>query len=144
VQQLKRKREIIPAWNMPSDPVKAVLWFMHWSLKVLVRFFWMPIIGMGVYETYLSWRAGGFGNGLVAGVITLLVGMAVWAALYVVLLFLNVSTTVSHFISDVSRAQQDLRSRSPFSPFADAESERKVVEGTITDLEEERQKRRHE
>ena len=144
MQQLKRKREIIPPWKMPSDPVKAVFWFMHWSLQVLVRFFWIPMIGMGIWETYLSWRAGGPSNGLVAGFITLLIGVVVWAALYGVLLFLNISASISQFISDVSRVQQDRKERPSFSPFADSEAERNVVEGTITDLEEERLKRRQQ
>ena len=130
---------------MPSDPVKGVFWFMHWLLKVLVRFFWIPIIGMVIYETYLSWKVDGIGNGLIAGFVTLLVGICVWAVLYLVLLLLNVSTSVSQIISDVNRMQQQSTLyRHPPNPFADAEPESKVVEGTITDLEEERKKRRSE
>jgi hypothetical protein len=144
VRELKQKREIIPPWNMPSDPVKAVFWFVHWSLKVLVRFFWIPIIAMAAWETYLNWKAGGIGNGLIGGFITLLVGVAVWGALALILLFLNVSTRVSQFVADVNRIQQDAPYRSPFSPLSDQEREDNVVEGTITDLEEERQKRRRE
>ena len=141
----KRQRELIPPWNMPSDPVKAVFWFMHWLLKVLVHFFWIPIIVMVIYETYLSWKVDGIGNGLIAGFVTLLVGICVWTVLYVVLLLLNVSTSVSQIISDVSRMQQQgtLYSRPP-NPSTDAEPESKVVEGTITDLEEERKRRRSE
>ncbi|HZR40208.1 MAG TPA: hypothetical protein VFB12_08840, partial [Ktedonobacteraceae bacterium] len=87
MRQVKRVRELIPPWNMPADPVKAVFWFMRWSLKVLVHFFWIPILGMVILETYLNWRVSGIGNGLVGGVVTLLVGIVVWAVLYVVLLF---------------------------------------------------------
>ena len=141
----KRQRELIPPWNMPSDPVKAVFWFMHWLLRVLVRFFWIPIIAMVIYETYLSWKVDGIGNGLIAGFVTLLVGICVWAVLYLVLLLLNVSTSVSQIISDVNRMQQQgTLYRHPPSPFTDAEPESKVVEGTITDLEEERKRRRSE
>ena len=146
MRNIKRKRELFPAWDMPSDPVKAVWWFLHWLLKVLVRFFWLPIAGMVIYETYLSARVSGITNGIVAGVITLLVGLVVWGALYGVLAALNISTTISQTISDVSRMQRTFSGRrSPLYTFPEAEPEEsKVVEGTITDLEEERKKRRKE
>ncbi len=146
MRNLKRKRELFPPWNMPSDPVKAVWWFLHWLLKVLVRFFWLPIAGMVIYETYLSGRVSGITNGIVAGVITLLVGLVVWGALYGVLVALNVSTTISQTISDVSRMQRTFSNRRPpLFTFPESEPEEsKVVEGTITDLEEERKKRRKE
>src|SRR6266496_3068875 len=131
----RRKRNLIPAWDMPSDPVKAVFWFL----------FWLPIIAMVIIETFLNWKsAGGATSGIVAGVVTLLVGLVIWAGLYVVTLFLNVGSTVSQVISDVNRAQQGFSSRRPLYPFNDTEAEKNVVEGTITDLEEERRKRRHE
>ncbi len=152
MRQVKRVRELIPPWNMPADPVKAVFWFMRWSLKVLVHFFWIPILGMVILETYLNWRVSGIGNGLVGGVVTLLVGIVVWAVLYVVLLFVNVSTGISRVFSDVSRLQHLQRNypyRRPYIPFNDTDSlfndaraEDNVVESTITDLEEERKKRR--
>ncbi len=145
MRNIKPKRAILPPWNMPSDPVKAVWWFLHWLLKVLVRFFWIPIIGMVIYETYLSSRVSGITNGIVAGIITLLIGLVVWGALYAVLFALNVSTTISQTISDVSNMQRTFATRRPRYPFAEAEpEERNVVEGTITDLEEERKKRRRE
>jgi hypothetical protein len=127
---------------MPADPVKGVFWFMYWLLKVVVRFFWIPIIGMVLYETYINGVVGGLFNGIVGGVITLLVGLVVWAILFAVLLCLNVGTRITHTISDVNRMQQTFSSRRPFSPFSNGESN--VVEGTITDLEEERRKRRRE
>lgn len=140
-----RMRRLIPPWNMPSDPVKAVLWFMHWLLKVLVNFFWLPIIVMIIIETYLNWMVGGMANGLVGGSVTLLVGIVVWALLYALLLVVNVGSSVSQVISDVNRMQRDALRRRPFSPFATGEpDEDKVVEGTITDLEQERKKRRRE
>ncbi len=142
----KPRREFLPPWNMPSDPVKAVWWFLHWLLKVLVRFFWLPIIGMVIYETYLSARVSGITNGIVAGIITLLIGLIVWGVLYAVLFALNVSTTISQTISDVSRMQRTFSTRRPPPyTFPEAEpEEHNVVEGTITDLEEERKKRRKE
>lgn len=130
---------------MPSDPVKAVFWFMHWLLKVLVNFFWLPIIVMVIIETYLNGTVGGLVNGLVGGSVTLLVGVVVWAILYAVLLVVNVSANVSQVISDVSRLQQDAFRRGPFSSFTNSDQdEGNVVEGTITDLEQERKKRRRE
>ncbi len=142
----RRKRNLIPPWEMPSDPVRGVFWFMFWLLRVLVSFFWLPIIAMVIIETVLNWNsAGGALSGIVAGVVTLLVGLAVWLALYVVTLFLNVGTTVSQVISDVSRVQRGFSARRPLYPFNDEpENEDNVIEGTITDLEEERRKRRRE
>lgn len=137
-----RRREILPPWNMPADPVKGVLWFMHWLLKVLVRFFWIPIIAMALYETYVNRVVGGLSNGIVGGVITLLVGIVVWALLYIALLCFSIGTKITQTVSEVNRLQQGFSSRRPFSPFSDTES--RVVEGTITDLEEERRKRRPE
>ncbi len=129
---------------MPSDPVKAVVWFMHWSLKVVVRFCWIPIIAMVAYETYINGAVGGIFNGFVEGIITLLVGLGVWALLYVLLLCLDISTGISRVISEVGRMQRPTSSRNSFRPFADAGSESTIVEGTITDLDEERKKRRSE
>lgn len=139
-------RNLFPAWNMPSDPVRAVFWFMRWLLKVLVRFFWIPLLVMVILEGFLNWKAGGtVTSGIVASVITLLVGLVIWAVLFVVSLFLNVSTNVSRIISDAHHVQQELHARrSAASPFDNYEPPRTVVEGTITDLEEERKKRRRE
>src|SRR5262249_44627796 len=80
-------RDLLPVWQMPSDAVKAVGWFMHWLLKVLVHFFWIPILGMVIYETVSGWRFDGAWNGVTSGVITLLVGLIVWAILYTLLIF---------------------------------------------------------
>ena len=148
----RRKREIIPPWNMPSDPVKAVWWFMHWLLKVLIRFFWLPILAMVVYEVVTNLSVSGIVGAIIEGGITLLVGAAVWGALYGILLFVNISSGIQQVVSDISRFQRQgtLYSRTS-SPFMDAmradvetDKEDHVVEGTITDLEEERNKRRHD
>jgi hypothetical protein len=142
VRKNTRKRKILPPWNMPGDPVKGLFWFLHWVLKVLVRFFWIPIIGMTLYETYINGVVDGLFNGIVGGVITLLVGLVVWGLLFAILLGFKLSTQITHTLSDVNRMQQNFSSRRPFSPFSDVEEN--VVEGTITDLEEERKKRRRE
>jgi hypothetical protein len=144
VAKLKQVGEIIPPWNMPSDPVKAVLWFLHWLLKVLVRFFWIPVLGMTIFETWQNWTVGGSLNGILEGAITLLVGIGVWAFLYMILQILNISTRISRVIAEVNRLQQGSASQRPFYPFNSDEAEGRVVEGTITDLEEERKKRRRE
>lgn len=146
----KRKREIIPPWNMPSDPVKAVWWFMHWLLKVLVRFFWLPILVMVVYEILANLSVSGIAIALIEGLITLFIGGVVWGALYVALVLVNVGTGLQEVISDISRFQrQGSLYHRPSSPFMNAmqpdpEAEDHVVEGTITDLDEERNKRRRE
>jgi hypothetical protein len=146
VFKIRRKRNLIPPWHMPSDPVKALFWFMGWLLKVLVNFFWLPIIAMVIIETVLNWSsAGGASSGIVAGIVTLLVGLAFWLILYVVTLFLNVGSAVSQVISDVNRVQRGFSARRPSYPYNnEAGNEDNVIEGTITDLEEERRKRRQE
>ena len=140
---IKKRRELnlIPPWQMPSDPVKAVFWFMFWLLKLLVNFFWLPIIAMVIIEVVLNW-IGGVPAAIVAGIVTLLVGLVIWAALYGVTFFLNVGTTVSRVLSDVNSIQKNFSARSSLYPFNDSAPEENVVEGTITDLDEERRKRR--
>ena len=133
---IKRKRELIPRWDMPADPVKAVFWFIHWSLKVLVRFFYVPVLAGVIYESIV--------NHIVGGVVTLLVGLGVWAGLAVVLLLFNIGTTISQGISGISRMQQGFPPRSPFNNFDEPNINGKIVEGTVTDLEEERKKRRQD
>jgi len=134
MRTLKPKRELIPRWEMPADPVKAVFWFMHWLLKVLVRFFYIAVVAGVIVESIL--------NGVVGAVVTLLVGLGVWAGLAVVLLFFNIGTSISNEVSEISRMQRGFPSRTPFHNFVEPEG--KVVEGSVTDLEEERKKRRRE
>ena len=128
---------------MPSDPVKAVFWFLFWFLRLLVNFFWVPILAMVIIEAFLNWNsAGGTSSAIVAGIVTLLIGLAIWAALYGVVFFLNIGTTLSRAISDVNSVQKGFSPRRPLYPLNDSEPEQNVVEGTITDLDEERRKRR--
>lgn len=127
----------LPVWQMPSDPVKAVFWFLHWSLRVLVRFFYILILAGVIFEAILNGVVGFFG--------TLLVGLGVWAGLGVLLLFVNATAGVSQVVSDVGRMQKGFPPRSPFFNVAEPpEPEGPIVEGTVTDLEEERRKRRQE
>jgi hypothetical protein len=120
---------------MPSDPVKAVFWFMHWLLQVLVRFLWVLVLPGVVTESIL--------NGVVGGGVTLLIGFALWIVLFVLLFVVNVTTSISRTVSEISRVQGDFRDF-VVRPPNQAEREGRVVEGTITDLEEERRKRRRE
>ncbi len=139
----RRQRNLIPPWQMPSDPVKAVFWFMFWLLRLLVNFFWLPVIAMVIIEMALNWSsAGGVLSAIVAGIVTLLIGLAIWGVLYGVIFFLNVGTTISHVLSDVNSIQKSFSTHSPLYPLNDSTSEQNVVEGTITDLDEERRKRR--
>jgi len=145
VRNLKQKRELLPPWEMPSDPVKAVFWFLQWLLQVLVRFFYILILLAVIYEIYLNGRVGGVFNGLVAGAVTLFIGLIVWAGLGALLLFFRLTTGLSRGLSELNRMQQGFTRRSPFSNnnFREPE-EGRVVEGSVTDLEEERRKRRPE
>lgn len=137
---MKPKWKWLPPWNMPSDPVKAVYWFLHWFLQVLVRYFFLLIIAGVVYETYL--------NGIVGLLGTLFIGLAVWALLAGGLVVVNFATKVSQTLEEVNRLSQN-----PFGSFGNPSSpfttrireEENVVEGSIiTDLDEERRKRRQE
>jgi hypothetical protein len=123
---------------MPSDPVKAVFWFFRWLLQVLVRYFYVLIVVAAGIEAFL--------NGIVGFVGTVLVGLFVWAGMAALLLFVNFATGVSRVVSDVNRVAKGFPPRgSPFTPFTERDEPRgRVVEGTITDLEEERRKRRQE
>lgn len=135
----KRRRLLqLPVWDMPADPVRAVFWFFLWLLRVLVRFFFILILIAVVYESILNGVVGFFG--------TLLVGLGVWFGLAVLLLIVNFMTSVTRVVEDVGRMQRDFISRSPFMnvPQQPDEPEGRVVEGTITNLEEERRRRRQE
>jgi hypothetical protein len=122
---------------MPSDPVRAVFWFLHWSLQVLVRYFYILILAGTAYETYL--------NGVIGLLGTLLVGLFVWAGLAVLLAIVTITSGVSKMYSQIND-----RFRQNSYPFPDfvrptPEKEENVVEGSIiTDLGEERKKRRQE
>ena len=114
-----------------------MFWFVHWLLQVLLRFFWILILVGVAYESYL--------NGFVGGIVILLVGLGLWLGLGITLLVFNVSTNISQTISEVNRMQQNIPPRRPFSPFSESDIDKsKIVEGTVTDLEEERRKRRRE
>jgi len=135
-------RSLIPPWQMPADPVRAVWWFMHWLLKVLVHFFLIPILSMVFYESVSNWRLDGAWNGVSSGVITLLVGLIVWAILYVLLIFANIVSSIVRFVNGLSQFQQKfsypLSNSSPYS----SDTGSKVVEGTISEIEEEPQKQK--
>jgi hypothetical protein len=140
---VKSKWKWLPPWNMPSDPVKAVFWFLHWFLQVLVRYFWLLIALAVAYETYL--------NGIVGLIGTLLVGLAVWAILAGALIVVNFVSSVTQAFSEVSRLSQNpfgtfgTFGNNDFSSFTRERKEENVVEGSIiTDLDEERRKRRQE
>ena len=102
-----------------------------------MRFFYILILAGVTFEAILNGVVGFFG--------TLLVGLGVWAGLAVLLLFVNMTAGVSRVVSDVNRIQKGYPPRSPFFNFSEPrEPEGPIVEGTVTDLEEERRKRRQE
>jgi hypothetical protein len=125
---------------MPSDPVKAVWWFMHWLLKVLVHFFWIPILGMVIYEA-VSQAWNGVGSDLISIVITLLVGLVVWAILYILLIFANIGANVARIVSEINQFQQKPSSFFNSSPYGD-DADAKIVEGTISEIKDEPQKQK--
>jgi hypothetical protein len=145
VSTLKRLRRLIPPWEMPSDPVKAIWWFLHWLLKIVVNFFWFPVLVLVVYETYLNMVAHGVGSGIVSGLVSLLIGLVLWAVLYGLLLLVNIITGITHVLSDVKNMQQqqnEFLRQSSGSPFDDLDTEygrrqkhERVVEGSITEID---------
>ncbi len=123
---------------MPSDPVRAVFWFLHWLLQVLVRYFYILVLAGVAYEAYL--------NGIVGFIGTLFVGLFVWAGLAVLLVVINITSGVSRVYTEINRMGRNPAGFSNFSYSApEPEKEENVVEGSIiTDLEEERKRRRQE
>ena len=107
-----------------------------------MHFFWVPILILVVFFTYSDWSSAW--NGIISGTITLLIGIALWVLLYIVLLIVNVGTKVSQVLSEVKRVQQDLSSQRSSYFFNEPEDKGQVIDGTITDIEEERRKRRRE
>lgn len=103
---------------------------------MLVRYFYVPVLAGVAYETYSNGIVGLFG--------TLLVGLFVWGCLSILLVVVNVTSGVSQFYTEIARRRQ-----SPYS-FKDtlrptSDRDENVVEGSIiTDLDEERRKRRQE
>ena len=91
MRELRPRRKLLPAWDMPSDPVKAVFWFFRWLLQVLVRYFYLLIAVAAVVEAFL--------NGIVGFAGTVLIGLIVWGGLASLLLVVNVATVVSHVVS---------------------------------------------
>lgn len=133
---MKAKWKWLPAWNMPADPVQAVFWFLRWFLQVLVRYFYLLVLVGVVYETFLNGVIGLFG--------TLLVGLLVWIGLAVLLGVTNVASGVSQIYSEVNHIRQSASTFQDFTQPVPGDEEN-IVEGSIiTDLEEERKKRRQE
>lgn len=133
---MKPKWKWLPPWDMPSDPVKAVFWFLYWLVQVLVRYFYIPILAGMAYEAYL--------NGIIGLSGTLLVGLLVWAGLAVLLAVMKVSVGVSQVYTGMQRLRQNPYEFSNFRR-TPPEKEENVVEGSIiTDLDEERKRRRQE
>lgn len=135
---MKPKWRWLPPWNMPSDPVRAVFWFFYWVLQVLVRYCAVLLLAGAAYEAYM--------NGIVGFAGTLLVGLLVWAGLAGLLVVVRVGSGVSRIYAEINRLGRDPAGFAQFSSSAPAaDKEEKIVEGSIiTDLEEERKRRRQE
>src|SRR5207248_4478741 len=115
---------------MPADPVKAVLWFMHWFLRVLVRFFYILILAAVIYESIINGVVGFFG--------TLLVGLGVWAGLVLLLFVFNLCTGVTKVFTEVHRMQRGYPPSHPRDSFLEQDVNGKIVACTLTDLADER------
>ena len=141
VSKITPKQKLFPLWEMPSDPVKAVWWFMHWLLQVLVRFFWLPIIVMVAYEIIANARVGSIGDALVYGLLTLVIGAGIWGVLYIVLQLVNIWVKISQAIADANQVQQNMFSSFSY-PYMRTDADDKVVEGSIEEIKNEEQEQR--
>jgi hypothetical protein len=130
-----RRFRWLPPWEMPADPIKAVFWFVHWSLRVLVRFCWLPLLAGVIYEAQL--------NGPVGGIITLLIGLLLWGGLLLLVRILDVMTSVAQTLTEVERLGREFASWRFPTGYQDRreEAEGRIVEGSIVDLEEKRRER---
>lgn len=135
MSKITLKQKLFPRWEMPSDPVKAVWWFMHWLLKVLVRFFWLPIIVMVAFEAINNARVGNISDILV----TLAIGLGLWGVLYLVLQLVNIWVKISQAISDANQVQQNMFNAFSY-PYMRDDMNSKVVEGSISEIGNEEQK----
>ena len=101
-----------------------------------MRFFYVLILAAVIYESIINGVVGFFG--------TLLVGLAVWAGLALLLFLFNMSTGVSKVFTEVQRMQRGYPPHYPLDSFEEQDVNGRIVEGTVTDLDEERRKRRKE
>ena len=114
MRNIRPKRGLLPPWKHALRSSESLMVVSSLVVEsACAFFFWLPIIGMIIYETYLSAKVSGITSGVVAGIITLLVGLVVWGGLYGVLFALNLSTTISQTIADVGRMQRTFSTRRP-------------------------------
>jgi hypothetical protein len=139
VSKIRPKQKLFPRWEMPSDPIKAVWWFMLWLLKVLVRFLWLPIIVLVIYEVVVNARIGNMGDALLYGLFTLVIGLAIWVVLYIILKIVNLWIKLAQAIADANQAQQSMFHTFSY-PHMYNDRNGKIVEGSISEIRNEEQK----
>ncbi|PZW36209.1 hypothetical protein EI42_00381 [Thermosporothrix hazakensis] len=137
---LKRLKDLIPPWQMPSEPRKAIGWFLQWLFTLIVHFFWIPLAVYVVYQTYSVWITQNPFLGILSGIIAIFGGLVFWALLYGLLLVLNMVTGISRVISDVNRMQEQLYSQqtpfnSLFGNMRNPADMGRVVEGEVVEDE---------
>ncbi len=116
---------------------------MHWLLKILVHFFWVPILVMSLFETSLNWNTSGFLSGLVSGVTTLLIGLVIWGLLYAVLALINIIASIYRIISSAKQFYKNYTyTSSTFHPLvytdsSNFKSDPKIIDSTAIEIEEE-------
>ena len=106
---------------MPAERKQAVLWSLQWLLKLVVNFFWLPILAVVIYTVYTASINSGIGTGMFNGMITLLWGIVFWVILYGVMSIVSILFRIFRFVSDVRKIQEqqdDLLSQFN-SPFMD-------------------------
>ncbi|WP_146747132.1 hypothetical protein [Thermogemmatispora tikiterensis] len=137
MKRKNRRLQWIPPWEMPADPIKAVFWFLYWLLRVVVRFYWLPLLAGVIYESLL--------NGLIGGGITLLLGLVLWVVLFAALRVVELLRGVAHVLATVEQLQREFslvdNDPLPRSSEGEPRDEPRVVEGTIVYLDEKRRER---
>ncbi|MBO0780023.1 MAG: hypothetical protein J2P37_14465 [Ktedonobacteraceae bacterium] len=136
-----KQRQWFPAWEMPSDPVKAVWWFLRWLLMIVVRYCWLLIIIAMLLVAYTNGISYGIGSAIVSALVTLLVGLVVWGVLTVVLQVVNVWVNIARAVGDAQRMQEAMFERYS-SPYGEREDN--VVDSTIVEMPEEEQQQQQQ
>jgi hypothetical protein len=147
----------IPFWHLLESSVKAVVRLVHWFrkmvehffwmlinaivwlmrrfLKVLARFFWIPMLGLVIYGTVWACSKDGVWSGLISGIIFLILGLFVWAIVYVLAIVVNSGRDVIKAMNEVRWVQDNSSSCDFGAGIAQEPVNSRVVEGSISEVE---------
>jgi hypothetical protein len=144
---------------MPAGRKQATFWFLQWLLKLVVNFFWLPILAVVIYTVYEIIVSHGSGATISNGIVTLLWWLVSWGMLYGVVRIVGLFTGLYRIYSSVAnmQKQQDELLRQFGSPFMDMGADMdsmymndidstmghtsqrpsgRIIDGTITEIHE--------